>query len=170
MHDVSESIIELNNFNNPCSIAKIEWWLLKYQDLRKNTVRKKICSCFGDLPCCCDWEDEENIAKTKFKNYYDELDKLSKIHRMEPYLKEEMIYLESIKNSPAKIEKWILKNESVGDELTCLGVNYLDYHKDAYHLKCFFYTDPQKAFFVDRKDFTSIIEFSDFFNSQYYKD
>jgi hypothetical protein len=169
MHDVSESIIELNNFNNPYSISKIEWWLLKYKDLRKNIVLEKIGSCFHDLPCCCDFNDESNVAKNKLINYYDSLYELSEIHRLEPYLKDEMIYLESIKNDPSEMEEWVLKNEKIGSKLTSFVVNYLDYRKDAYHLKCFFYTDPQKDFFVDRKDFTNIIEFSIFFNSQFYK-
>jgi hypothetical protein len=174
--DLVEKIEGLKSLSNDSifKISKIEWWLLKHETLYKQT--KKI----NDYKNLYEINDRivrlpDNIGNStsdeKFIDVYESLDVLTKLHRNEDYLKQEMAIYNMIKDEPLKVKHWLKKNEKLGaeDYVTFL-IDYLDYdpNDNEYHLKVFFLKNDKLEVYVDRQDFKYTIEFLEVFNALYW--
>ena len=112
--------IALNEFkslqeNNLHSIAKIEWWLLKYDEYYKDLKSYWVCPNEGclmkiDFYCLCENKHDEYIFLELFK----ELDEFSQFHRNEPYFKQELETYNKVKDNQVKLKNLIIRNEQIG--------------------------------------------------------
>ncbi|WP_298342228.1 hypothetical protein [uncultured Algibacter sp.] len=145
------------------TMAKIEWWLLKYEKAYhhiksiedyKNTIllnEEEVV-----LPSLINPPSEEE----KFLYLYEALEKLSCFHQNENYFKQEMAIYKGIENEPQKVGKWLSKNKRFGgDKYVSFFVDYLNYSLKTNHLKVFLIKDNSENLFVERGDFKYTIEF-----------
>ncbi|MBO0593122.1 hypothetical protein I2486_17100 [Cellulophaga sp. E16_2] len=152
------------------NIAEIEWWLLKYKETHEKCKRdyKNLCSCFGDLPCCCVF----NSLESKFIDFYDELNKITEVHRFEDYAKRELITYKNISCNKPEVKKWLAKNENMASKvLACFLFDYLDYSEDEndiLHLLAYRNRKKKLEIFIERADFIHLIEYKELFDDLYY--
>lgn len=164
----SKSLLSL--INNTNSISKIEKWI------HENRINYKFCkeinlnlnSCFHEMGCACSMNSEE----AKFTFLYEKLSKISEMHKLESYAKEELKTYESIKVSNTKIKVWLIKNEKIAsEELACFLIDYLDYAENEnkiYHLLAYKNVEQKFEIFLQRDDFKSLIEYKELFDELYY--
>ncbi len=176
MNSSQEIINELNSLSadSVFRIARIEWWLLKYQDNYKKAKQiqysKHLYEIEGETVRLPDNFDNPS-PEEKFINVYDSLYKLTKLHRKEDYFKQEMAIYKDIVNEPLKVKRWIKKNEKLGaEDYVCFLIDYLDYdiNDNKYHLSVFFLENEELNVFVDREDFKHTIGFLEVFNDLYW--
>ncbi|MBR9846269.1 MAG: hypothetical protein GYB35_09260 [Algicola sp.] len=135
------------------SINKVEFWLLKYQD--DYNYLKSLRE--GELPPLSNSVTPED----KFVYLYKQLDKVSRLHRFEPYSKEQLETYALIKNDTLKLKNWLNINESFYyEELIHFSINYLNYlgNGKEYHLNVFSYPNEDLGLYVKGEDFDSIRE------------
>ena len=156
------------------TIAKIEWWLLKYYDHYKITERTENKNHLFDL------EDGSKIRlpsiyntteKDIFLSLYVALNELSKFHRFEGYFKEQMSEYKNIKSTGIGLQKWLSKNKKLGAEkFVCFLTDYLDYTKDEKigYLNIYVYQAEKLDIYVDIVDFKNTIAFLETFNELYW--
>jgi hypothetical protein len=152
------------------SIAKIEWWLLKYWELYKDL--KDDCMCRGN-ECCmyaighCTWtpKSEEQV----FIDLYEKLDEFSRYHRREDYAKKELESYNLIRSDQIKLKEWVRRNELIGaDECFEFLIVYHDYCENPINLKVLDNKLLGYEVFVDRNDFISLIEFMEIFSDLFW--
>ena len=158
--------------NNLFSIAKVEWWLLKYETYHKDLKSYWYCPNKGCIQriikyCSCENKHDEYLFLELFK----ELDKLSKYYRKEGYFEQEMDTYHKIKDDQVKLKDLVIRNESIGvDGYIEFLIYYLDYCSNTVHLKVLDDTLLGYEVFVDRRDFINTIEFLDIFNKLFWED
>lgn len=149
------------------TMAKINWWLLKYADLHlEKKAEKPTFTCFDNLPCSCSTELPENKTRARFLNYYTELEKLSKIHEQEAYLETKLKAYRGLTNpNDAEVAQWYNRTEKLlKNELAAFSCIYLDYSDNSTHIKVLLHEDTDYDLFVDRDDFKSILEFQEVYS------
>ena len=115
-------------------MEKIEWWLLKYSIIQRET-HDSIYSqhkfeledgSFIRLPPFGKISEQE-----VFLDLYEALDVVSKFHRYEEYFEQQMVLYSEIRNSPSDLKDWIANNEILGaNKYSCFLLDYLDYDED----------------------------------------
>ncbi|WP_418637842.1 hypothetical protein [Winogradskyella sp.] len=159
--------------DQPLSIAKVEWWLLKYSDFYKKTsdiVYNQHFFTTDDgsvirLPPLGEPTDQE-----KFLDLYQALDTICEFHRNEKYFEQELTEYKKIKDSQSDLKKWIAKNEDLGTEkYVCFLVDYLDYSENAKHLSVYVHSSKNLEIYIDQQDFKNTIEFLEIFNELYWE-
>lgn len=162
--------------STPNSMAKIEWWLLKYSDQfktikeaeRNNHLLKLDDGSIVNLPPL--WEKTENQT---FLNLYNALNELANFYRFENELKNQMSEFRSLKSNNARIKEWLLQNEKLGSEkFVCFLIDYLDYDEDdkVEHLKVDVPSAKELDIYVDIADFKNTVNFLETFNVLYWTD
>jgi len=162
----SVALQELNNFNEKeASIAFVNWWILKHEDLSKQAIVELSNSCCGNKPCINMVAGCEYRAIQIFKACFNSLDKLTESHKFEEYFKNELIDFKKINGNKIMTNEWLQKNKSIVDEnFVLFFINYLDYSENPNHLKTDFREDGVLDFYVNRRDFRFTIEFLELFN------
>lgn len=159
--------------DQPLSIAKVEWWLLKYSDFYKKTsdfVYSQHLFKLEDgstvrLPPLGEPTDQE-----KFLDLYKALDTICELHRNEKYFEQELVEYQKIKDSQSELKNWITKNEDLGTEkYVCFLVDYLDYSENAEHLNIYVHSSKDLEIYIDQQDFKNTIEFLEIFNELYWE-
>lgn len=162
-----EELFELSQ-NGLFSMNKIEWWLLKYSEVFLELEKSEQSLYFNWLAGV---KTSPSLRKEKllFIDTYRALETISKFHRNEDYLKDEVRSYNSLRH-PEKVKEWLEKNETIGSEIyACFLLDYLDYSNDAKHLNVFVKDLGERSIFVDRKDFENTLLFLDIFNNLYWK-
>ena len=166
------TIKELKELSNKdgVSVSKIEWWLLKYDELYKRTYDFVYSQHLVDLedgstmrlPPCINETDEE-----KFLDLYDALDEVCSFNKDEGYFEQELITYHNISDSKDEVIDWVKKNKYFGaDKYIGFLDAYLYYSKDPNYL----YVDIiSMKIYIDQKDFINTIEFLEIFNELYYE-
>ncbi len=160
--------------DNIYSIDKVEWWLLRFSALQKEThnfiySRHKFELEDGSivrLPPLGKKSEQE-----KFLDLYQALDTISQFHRNEHYFEQELISYHTIIKSKSNLKAWVSKNEDLGaDKYVCFFLDYLDYDDDekVEHLSLFIHSLKEVEIFVDRQDFRFTIEFLEIFNDLFW--
>lgn len=178
MYLSSDIILELESLSPDgiYSLAKIEWWLLKYSDeykrIRKEESKHFLHSSNGDWVKLPDYI-ESRTPNEKFIHIYEELNEVSEYHQHEEYFRQEMAIYKEIRNSPDKVREWLAKNEYLGTEKYFMfSMDYFgdeDEMENEIHLQVNFSEDNQRVIFVDRSDFKYTIEFTNTFNNLYWE-
>lgn len=157
---LDEAIIELKSLLEEaknCSIAKIEWWLLKNQNNYKYCKENNLSI---------------NSEENSLIHLYDKLNKLTELHRFEEYAKKELVRYKSIISKNPKIKEWLIKNEEFASkELACFLIDYLDYsenEEEIYHLLAYRNVEQKFEIFIQRNDFRNLIEYKELFDELYY--
>lgn len=181
----TKAIEELRELHtNPYSIDVVEWWLMKYADLRKISeidrtcicgashdtciCFKEPCECFYEIPCFCGLHSDKNNAFRIFRDIFDKLDELTHAHSYEKYFENELIEYETIKDNQDKLIEWVKKNESLGDKYFMFGVHYLDYVGEVPNLKLQTSPDENLEISLNIKDFKHINNFLNIFNDLFW--
>ncbi|AVR44786.1 hypothetical protein C7S20_05620 [Christiangramia fulva] len=95
------------------SVAKITWWILRYEDLYDYSYsHRHVNSCIDGMGCCCTDKNPE----MKFSSRYSSLKEIVDLHRHEKYFREELKVFESVKNDYPALMQWLKKNETLGAE------------------------------------------------------
>lgn len=159
--------------NQPNSMNKIEWWLLKYSDFyKKNTdfeTNQHLTTMENSstlrLPIFKEPTDQE-----QFLYLYKALNTISDFHRNEKYFENELIEYHKINSSQADLEKWVAKNKNlVTKKYVCFLIDYLDYSENAEHLNIFVHSSKELNIYINCQDFKNTIEFLEIFNQLYYQ-
>jgi hypothetical protein len=184
----TKSIKELRELHAyPYSIDVIQWWLMKYGDLRKASeidracicgTCSNICSCFKDpcecyayLPPYCGLHSDKNNAYTSFREIFDKLDELIDAHKDEKYFENELIEYEIIKDNPTRLKEWVKKNEYLGTEKHFMfQINHLDYMGDVHHVQLYTSPDENLDIYLDIKDFKHLNNFLDIFSNLFWNE
>ena len=120
------------------------------------------------MGCACSMNSEE----AKFSFLYEELSKISEMHKLESYAKDELNTYEVIKVNNSEIKDWLIKNEKIAsEELACFLIDYLDYSendKEIYHLLAYRNVEHKIEIFIQRNDFKNLIAFKQLFDELYY--
>lgn len=163
--------------NGVHSIAQIEWWLLKYEELyqsvdksyrtlcaicvdEENNGGMRHCICY---PIYCPKSEE----KEKFIVVYESLGKLTQVHKNEASCKNA---LDDYKESSNE-KQWIESYYDLNNKFPTLYYDYFDYgngddiDKDLY--LCEIYKSDLEIY-VDKKDFYHTVKFYDLFHHLFY--
>ena len=157
--------------NNLFSMAKVEWWLMKYDDYFKSLNQdwycpNKGCSMIIGGVCFCNPKSNE----FNFLELFKKLEVLSQYQRKEEYFKQELEVYYKVKDNPIKLKELVVKNEQIG----CNGffdflIEFLNYCDNAILLGVFDQSVLGYDVFVDNKDFKSTIEFLDIFSELFWE-
>lgn len=159
--------------NQPNSMNKIEWWLLKYSDFYKKITDSETNQHLTkikngstlSLPTFKEPTDQE-----KFLDLYKALDTISEFYRNEKYFENELIEYHKINNSKADLKKLVAKNKNlVTKNYTCFLIDYLDYSENTEHLNIFVHSSKELNIYINCQDFKNTIEFLEIFNQLYYQ-
>ncbi len=162
---------ELKDLNsNPFTMDKIEGWLLKYADLRRNSKIDFSYSCFKDLPCVCPRFLEVNQPITNFNSCFDELHELAQLHKYESHFRKQMEKYELIKGDKEKYELWLIWNYELWyQKFSGFIFSYLlDSIDDESHLNVFV-LDIDYKILVDRNDFYYTVKFLELVHHLYFE-
>lgn len=111
-HSAQKAIQELERLgdNSLYSMPKIEWWLLKYQELYNFTKETWSCpKCPKTLGCICRNKENEYLFIEQFETF----EELSQYHRKEPFFKELLEIYETIKSDQVTLKKFIQGHEEL---------------------------------------------------------
>jgi len=160
--------------NHIFSMNQIDWWLLKYSGLQKETHDLIYGQHIFEL------EDGSTVRlppfgkksdQEIFLDLYESLDTISQFRINEKYFEQEMTTYHQIKKSKSDLKTWAAKNEDYGaDKYVCFLLDYLDYDEDekVEHLNVFVRSSQEIDIFIDRQDFRHTIEFLEIFNDLYW--
>ncbi|WP_149304908.1 hypothetical protein [Pareuzebyella sediminis] len=151
------------------SMVKIEFWLLKYWELYKESrsyVQTQDLLKMDDgisvrLPLFWNPKDEE-----KFLELYTKLDSVSEFQRNESYISKLLVEYHAIKNSQTDLKKWYNKNVSLfKDKYATFLMDYLDYDVNDKEEHLLVHVDSLKELEIDidKSDFKNTIEFLEIF-------
>tara|TARA_R100000935_G_scaffold58869_1_gene98827 strand:+ start:10040 stop:10564 length:525 start_codon:yes stop_codon:yes gene_type:complete len=160
---IEESIINLRSLSieNIYTIDKINWWLLKYYELYKYCKENwNNCSCFGELPCSHTFNSEEN----KFIDFYQELDEISQLHKLNSECGEEILKLQEFKKERKLIDSWLRKNEELYNNL--LIEFWLDTEIIDNYILLYFSNYKDLEIKIDQTEFKDVIEFLELFSEK----
>tara|TARA_R100000935_G_scaffold10692_1_gene21351 strand:- start:1822 stop:2340 length:519 start_codon:yes stop_codon:yes gene_type:complete len=162
---IQSSITEFRDLAKKKSytIAKINWWLLKYYDLYKYCKDNwNTCSCFRELPCSHTMGSEEN----KFVDFYKSLEKVADLHKKEPYFLEQLQLFEKVRDDPSALIKWLLHNEKLGaEDFLIFWIEWME-EEDLVNPGINFFPNIEVKILV--KEFESTIQFMEVFNELYW--
>ncbi len=170
MSKVKSSYRDLQNLKQNkqhFSVAQIEWWLLKFEDLFQSVDSSytTLCNkCLNDEkigimrscvfnPTYCPKTDE----KWAFIQLYESLDKLTQIHRDEALCKNALS-----EHSKLPLPLWFKSYSFLGERLQTFYWDYLDYGKEDELDKNLFISEvihPDLSIYVDKDDFQNITQF-----------
>jgi len=169
--------IEITIFKTgqPVSMNKIEWWLLKYEDVFETIERveknKRIYNCqvYNYIKVLLFGKPDDN---SKFINLYKSLDKLSMLHRYENYFLNELNKHNKINQNHSLLKAWATKNKHMG--IVVYGdffVDVLTYNKPKKNSPLKVKVNKLKEFdiIIDREEFKNTIEFLNIFNDLFWK-
>ena len=95
------------------NVPKIDWWILKYEELYDYSYNHRhVNSCFEGMGCCC----TEKNPEMKFSSLYKSLKEVTDLHSHEKYFKEELSVFENIRNDHPALMQWLKKNETLGTD------------------------------------------------------
>lgn len=156
--------------NDLYSLAKVGWWLMKYDDYYKDL--KSYWSCDkcnleeNFVSCTCENPNNEYVFLQLFK----ELEELCQYSKYENYFKAELEIYYKVKDSPKALKDLIIKNEQIGaNECFSFLIDYLDYINPV-HLNVYSKSFKDFDIYVDRKDFENTITFLEIFNELFWED
>ena len=175
--EVLESINELKSLIDKQSILtidKMEWWLLKYNDYYKGTHYYM----YGSNRFTTEIEDgfilripplNEKIRK-ELLDVYKGLEEISKWHKFENHFKKVLINYKEISNSINEVKKWVVKNESIGNDLSNTFGGTLDIEDSDNKLILYSPIYPAKLrIYTPREEFKYTIEFYIVFNELFWE-
>lgn len=162
---------------NPISISKINWWLLKYSNLQKRILhfidsKKELIELENGLVAHISLLDDSTYnSYKKFLNLYYALKTISEFQINEKYFEQEMNIYHGIKSSKKDLKNWVAKNEYFGTEIyACFIIDYLDYSENPENLNVYVHSSKELDLYIDRQDFKNTIDFIEIFNKLYYLD
>lgn len=162
---INTSITELKSLrtNEIYSIARINWWLLKYYELYKYCKENwNNCSCFGELPCSHTMGSDMD----KFRDFYESLEEVADLHKKEPYFQEQMQVFDKIRDESLAHMKWLLQNEKLGvEDFLIFWIEWLE-EEDVVNPGINLFTNIEVKF--SAKEFESTIQFLEVFNELYW--
>ncbi|MEO9893110.1 hypothetical protein [Aurantibacter sp.] len=151
------------------SMAKVEWWLLKYTDEYEKTV---------EIENKLHWYEFEDGSKSRlpsfwkpssevgFINLFQELDLISEFYKEENKIEDVLKEYYAVKNSGPKLNKWILEYEQLGKgKYFNFLISYLDYEgvDDIEHPMVFIHSMDDFPIYIEKNDFKNTIEFGNIF-------
>lgn len=135
------------------SIAQINWWLLKYDELYKLALKN---SSF------------KKLELQSFIKFYDELDQATKLHKLEQkcYMAyDEYTFLLCVNED---LRDWVIKHYDVYEKVGTYFYSYLSYNsKDDKNLHISEVPDESFGVAVREEDFKSAIRFYDVYYDLY---
>lgn len=179
MQTIQSAYTELKNLGNGFiyTIAQINWWLLKYEDLYKtvsNSYSKLCNACLDwrskDLPIDCISNPSYCNKKPEFHafiKFYDELDEATQLNKLEiqcvnandEYL---LCYKEDLRD-------WVIKHYDIYNKLGTYFYSYLGFNsKDDKNLDITEAPDKSFGVVIREEDFKSAIRFYDVFHDLYH--
>ena len=170
---IKSSILNLKSLadNGIYSVARIEWWLLKFEDLFQSVSSSYTTLCnkcvndekVGVMRSCvfnltyCPKTDE----KWEFIQLYESFDKLTQIH------KNEILCNHTLSEySKLPLSLWANSYIFLGERLQTFYWDYLDYGKEDDLDKNLFISEviyPDLHIYVDKDDFQNIRQFIELF-------
>lgn len=159
--EIEEALELLQSFQKDgfYTIPKIGWWLLKYYVLYKDCKENwNNCSCFGELPCSHTFNSEEN----KFIDFYQELDEISQLHKLNSECGEEILKLQEFKKERKLINAWLRKNEELYNNL--LIEFWLDTEIIDNHILLYFSNYKDLEIKIDQTEFKDVIDFLELYS------
>jgi hypothetical protein len=157
--------------NDLYSLAKVEWWLMKYEgyynDLKSYWCcdRCNLMSAVGT--CSCKYPYDEYVFLELFKD----LDVFCQYRRYESYFQGELETYYKVKDDPKTLKNLIIKNGQIGaDECFEFLIDYHNYSLNPVHL--YVYSSSFKDFdiYIDRIDFENTITFLGIFSKLFWED
>lgn len=179
--EIVSAYIELQNLKKGSmySIAQINWWLLKYGDLYTdiNHAYNKLCdTCVvlskQQLPYNCLKRPDYCSKKPEFKpflNFFDELDKATQLHKLEPKCR--MAYDEylSLGIIEEDLKSWLIKHYDIYYQLGGYFYQYMEFNSNndkTLHIA----EAPDESFgiVIGENDFINSIRFYDVYDDLYH--
>lgn len=157
--------------NDLYTLAKVEWWLMKYEGYYKKLKLYWCCDRCNLMKavgtCSCDSPYNEYIFLELFKH----LDVFCEFRKYENYFKEELETYYKVKDDSVALKKLIIKNEKVGaNQGFDFLMDYHNYSSNPNHLNIYSNTIKDFDIYVDRKDFENTITFLDIFSKLFWED
>lgn len=149
--------------NNFLDLVKMEWWLIKYENLFKETYNffyneflyRKVN---GDIVRLPDFNVDYYDEYKRFTDLYKVLNDISFLHKNESYFKNELVHYFQISHSKKEARKWLIKNENIGAKcylyVSLNGLEDFDMltdRKNICYLKGFDFTINRNDFFYSPK-------------------
>lgn len=165
---------ELKSLDENCvySLAKIEWWLMKYDEYYKDLKSYWYCQnrdCLMKITnhCSCNNKTDE----FKFLNIFEELYKLCEFRRNEDYFKNELQTYYKIKDNPKKLKELIIRNEQIGaNEGYDFFIGYIKYSTNPKFVQASNYYFKDFDIFIDKAGFENTITFLTIFSVLFWED
>ena len=158
------SLDHLDNSYVILNVNSINEWLGENQDLYIKINRsKELWKNKGGLP-----NEIKITVEDKFLKIYQELSKLSKYHRLENYLKTQVLEYSKCNKSEKRLSEWISYNETLWlKNYSDFTIEYLDYDKCENKKHLLIYIPFLKEFniYVDSRDFKNTISFIHIFEN-----
>jgi len=155
--------------NNLYPIDKINWWLLKYEELYTYCKANwNQGSMFGDLP-------DLNTATSlpyQFFEFWQDMEVIAEEAKCEPICQQALEDYQLIKDDAVKLKAWMVKHYALGIEtLKTFMLDHLDYEgcQEDSNLIVFNSTFPALEIFVDRHSFLSTIEFIALYHDLFFR-
>lgn len=156
--------------NDLYSLAKVEWWLMKYEDYYKDLKSYWCCgkcNLEGDFgSCICEYPNSEFVFLQLFK----ELEEFCQYCKYENYFKAQLELYYKAKDNPKALKDLIINNEQIGaNECFSFLIDYLDY-PNSVHPNVYSRSFTDFDIYVDRKDFENTIAFLEIFSKLFWED
>lgn len=171
MHTAAiQELKSLRDNRGVLSVAKVEWWLLKYQELYNNSSYKRGCGiCMPvawNVLCDCDEYKDEKAFISQFK----EFENLCNYHRNEPLFKRLLTQYHSLKSDPKRLKEFAQKHEDlVLNKYSNYWYGYMsELVKDTLFVKGMFFDNFDV--YVSSLDFPNTEAFILIYNKLYYDD
>lgn len=174
-----KSLQSLKEYNKPYSISKIEWWLMKYYELYRESVKNNQQYCEkcmeyinNKLPTDCLLNPGYCVKSeeaTKFIRLYDTLDEVTQIHRLSQQCfagYDEYSFLVCVEED---YRHWT--------------INYYDLWEKLHYFFCIYYQEDETKHLsitnipssdfeisIERDDFRIIIAFYEGYNKAFYEE
>jgi len=171
MKDLAVNEFKSLKENDLYSLAKLEWWLMKYEDYYKDLKSYwycDICNYDEDFNSCfCENPSSENLFLVLFQ----ELEEFCDYRKYENYFKVELETYYKVKDNPKALKELVIKNEEIAvTEFSLFFLNYYDYQFEPVHLNIYSKALQDFDIYVDFKDFDNTITFLDIFDKLFWKD
>ena len=168
--EITNSITEFQAMgeDNVFPIDKINWWLLKNEDLyRYCKANWNKGSVFGDLP---DLNTFTSLPY-KFFKFWQDINVIAEEAKCEPICNQALGQYQLIKDDAVELKAWMVKNYTLGTKtLMTFMLDHLDYEgcQEDSILIVFNSTFEELEIFADRKYFLAIIEFVELYHDLFF--
>lgn len=162
---IEAAILELIKLgkNEVHTVPKVNWWLLKYENLYHYCKENwNMGSCIGDLPCCYTIGSPED----KFRDLYKVLDELTVFHKNEKTFDLVMEEFYQVENKPASLLEWLKKNEHAGSDEYLLF--WIDWAEDDKFITPFPMPFEEVEIKIAQGEFKNTLKFLQTFNKYYW--